>query len=681
MNPEEIRQVTAHDEKWVPTKERVKIGTSNVRLETTVPQKEETFQVIIDVIKNSTYYKAFTISAEVPEIFMQQFWHTVKKVTGTNSYEVQGEDIIEVLDDESTLTFLINLGYKGLLYKHPSMENVDYPELIWEDFAFQIDHRKENQRRRENMSYPRIGEDFLEYGLPIPETMMIEKIKQSESYQMFIKYSTVLIPPKKSRDVSLELGKSMSLTEAAEEEATRQVHATHERIVTESDPEPTRRRPSGITFRDTSSMSKKMSPASKKSIRSQPHAGGSSEGTGTKPGIPDESTITLTTSSEGTDSEYSEEDQGDDENIPWESTDEDEKKKDDDDDKCIDLKKSDDEETDDELVHSKKYVQDDDEETDDELVPGDEQVNEDEDEEMTNAEDADTGNSDEEIIDAEKAEEVKDEIKKAELPPSGFILSVSSGFGNQFLNLSSDTSLIGTIKDTIDAEINSLLDKDVQELKEVDNTTTLHALPRPEILPAVNEYLGSSLGDALQKSMQANVINEVKNQLPKFLPKAVSDFATPVIQSTVKKALEKTPLLLDQSSSQAQSSLKAAESLSEYELKTILFDKMDKSCSYLTHDKHQALFDALLNSMSLDDAIASGQADPEKIMRKKDRDDEDPSSGPNQGKKTKRSRTKESEPSQKSSTSKESSKGKSPAKTTKSGKSVITTINFRNIFK
>ncbi|GJT30175.1 hypothetical protein Tco_0910450 [Tanacetum coccineum] len=66
---------------------------------------------------------------------------------------------------------------------------------------------------------------------------------------------------------------------------------------------------------------------------------------------------------------------------------------------------------------------------------------------------------------------------------------------------------------------------------------------------------------------------------------------------------------------------------------------------------------ATLNSMSLDDAIANGQADPEKILRKRDRDDEDPLAGPNQGKKTKRSITKESEPSKKSSTTKELSKG------------------------
>ncbi|GKD98570.1 hypothetical protein Tco_1382467, partial [Tanacetum coccineum] len=50
--------------------------------------------------------------------------------------------------------------------------------------------------------------------------------------------------------------------------------------------------------------------------------------------------------------------------------------------------------------------------------------------------------------------------------------------------------------------------------------------------------------------------------------------------------------------------------------------------------------------------------------------DEDSSARPNQGKKTKRSRTKESEPSKKSSTTKESSKGKSLVKTFKSGESV-----------
>nr|GEX65360.1 hypothetical protein [Tanacetum cinerariifolium] len=332
--------------------------------------------------------------------------------------------------------------------------------------------------------------------------------------------------------------------------------------------------------------------------------------------------------------------------------------------------------------------------------------------------------------DVRKTEEVKDDNKKAKLPPSSFSLFVSSGFGNQFLNLSFDISIVGNLKDTADVEINSLLDvqiqqeiphiqspsiliapvsvipkpmvlspipeiptetsattlppplsatsiilvlqqrstpiptppittvalvvttipdllpiiiqrvsvleKDIQELKDVDHTTTLLASLRSKIQLAVNAYLGS---DVIKESVQANFINEVKNLLPKFLPRAVSDFATLVIQSTVKKALEKTPIVSAQSSSQAQSSLKAVESLSEYELKTILYENMDKSRSYLTHDKHQALFYALLNSMCLDNFVARGQANPKKILRKRDHDDdnkdEDPSARPDQDKKTK----------------------------------------------
>ncbi|GKB83064.1 hypothetical protein Tco_0949959, partial [Tanacetum coccineum] len=596
------------------------------------------------------------------------------------------------------------------------------------------------------MKFVRIGEDVQEYGRAIPDAMLTDDIKQSETYQMFIKYSTGLIPLKKTRGkglqgkksavspkpasvevsdesdfeparkrtssrrvikkkvsisvedniipepyVALELGKYMSLTKAAKEEAARQVHATHERILKGVQT----LTPEEQLVADTMQALK----ANRKSSRSQSLTGGLSEGTGFSPGVPNESTVILTTSSKGTEENVDEE-------IDWVYSDEgEEKKDDDDDDKSIDIEEADDEETNYEFVRDNVEK------------------------EMKDAEVAEvvkSRNGDEEITDtakadAKKTKEVKDDNKKAELPPSSSSLFVSLGFGNQFLNLSSDKSIIRTLKDSADAEINSLLDvqiqqvipqiqsplvltvpvlviselvvlsmipkiptvtstttlplphyvsavspvlqqsttpiptppitteappvttipnplpaisqrvsvleKYVQELKAVDHTTALLASLRSKIPLSVNAYLGSSLGDALQKvlqkhteelihqypqqvnykdvikeSVQANVINEVKNLLPKFLPKAVSDFATPMIQSTVKKALEKTPTTL------AQSSLKAAESLSEYELKMILFVKMDKSRSYLTHDKHQALYDALFKSLCLDDVIERGKS-------------------------------------------------------------------------
>ncbi|GJV71982.1 retrovirus-related pol polyprotein from transposon TNT 1-94 [Tanacetum coccineum] len=575
MNQEQIHQVTTHEEKWVLAKERVKISTTNVRLETIVQQKEETFQVIIDVIKNSTRYKAFTISAEVPKIFMQQFWYTVKKVKDKKSYEfllankkclvvvevfrkildiyprVQGVDFAELPDDETTLTFLLDLGYKGLLYKHTSMyvdhmhqpwrtlasiinkclfgktasndrlrksridiiwgmfyrQNVDYPELIWEDFVFQIDNRQLKKGRRENMPYPSRGKgsqgkkttDTPEPTVDVSEESDSKHARKRIASRRMVKkkvsnYADDNIIPDSA--VALELGKSISLTEAAEEEAARQVHATHARIVTKFVPEPARRRPSGISFKDMLSVSKKMSPDLSQKLKGvqsltpeEQLAGDtmqalkeskktrvpdestvvlptSSEGTGTKPGVPNEEKVTskanviLEWGSEQ-ESEYTKE--YDDEMIEWVDTDEEEEKNDDDDNKSIDLEQTDNEETDDESMHGEEHVQDDDEEIDDVFVHGDEQVNDDEDEKMTNSKVEESGNDDEEITDAakadaEKTEEVKDDAKKAELPSSSSSLSASSGFGDQFLKLLSDTSLIGTVKDTTDAEINSLLD-------------------------------------------------------------------------------------------------------------------------------------------------------------------------------------------------------------------------------
>ncbi|GJY59404.1 hypothetical protein Tco_0459296 [Tanacetum coccineum] len=203
--------------------------------------------------------------------------------------------------------------------------------------------------------------------------------KRSASRRVVKKKVTITVDDKidPEPDVALELGKSISLTEAVKEEAARQVHATHARIVTEPVPEPARRRPSGIAFKDTSRVSKKMSSdlsqklkgvqtltpeeqiaadtmkalkESKKTSRRQPGTRGSSEETGISPGVLNKSTVIPVPSSERTESEYIEE-EDDDETIEWVDTDEEEDKKDDDDDKSIDLEQTDDEETGDEFMH------------------------------------------------------------------------------------------------------------------------------------------------------------------------------------------------------------------------------------------------------------------------------------------------------------------------------------------
>ncbi|GJZ16805.1 hypothetical protein Tco_0552928, partial [Tanacetum coccineum] len=632
MNPQETQQVIAQDEKCVPAIEMVKISSTN-------------------------------------------FWYTIKKVKDSESYEFLLANKKCVVDAEVFRKILdicprvegeeFN---EGMFYR----ENVDYPELILEDFAFQIDHKKERKSRHETMPFPRftkddvivsilkfvrIREDYQEYGLPIPDMILNDAIKRSKSYQMFLKYSTGQIPPKKSRGkgsqgkkttntlvadvdvseesdseparnrtasrrvvkkkvtisiadniifdlvVALELGKSISLTEAAEEEAARQVHATHARIVTESVSETTRRRPSGIAFRDTYQVSMKVSSDPSQRLKGTE---GSSELTGSIPEVPDESTIVFATSSEGTgtkpgvpdekevtseenvilewgskqESEYSKEDQGDDEEVDWIDFDDDEEKKDDTrDDKSIDLEMTDDEETDDEFVR------------------GNEQVNDDEDEEMKYTEVEESRNGDAEISDAakadvEKTEEVKDDAKKTKLPPTSSSLSVSS-----------------------------------------DHSVEALATLKSQVPMIVKHYLGSKIDDVLQKIKREQA---EKLKMPKY-----------TIKSTNKATLK------------------------EYDQKSALYQTMHENKSFNKNPSNHALYPALMEALIEDEnAMGEGVADTvQNHKRHYDDDDEDPSARPNQGKKKKRRRTKESESSKKPSTTKETPKGKAPSKGSKTGKS------------
>ncbi|GJU30986.1 hypothetical protein Tco_1174575 [Tanacetum coccineum] len=83
--------------------------------------------------------------------------------------------------------------------------------------------------------------------------------------------------------------------------------------------------------------------------------------------------------------------------------------------------------------------------------------------------------------------------------------------------------------------------------------------------------------DIIEKLVKEIIKDEVKSQLPQILSKKISDFATPVIQSTINESLEN--VVLAKSSSQPQSTYEAATSLTEFKLKKIMLDKLEKMYS------------------------------------------------------------------------------------------------------
>nr|GEZ56134.1 hypothetical protein [Tanacetum cinerariifolium] len=73
-----IEQQVALDEALVPSAQRLRIRRSNFRLPSDIQSKESTLQVAYDVLRRSPFFKAFLFTADVPEIYMQEFWATTK---------------------------------------------------------------------------------------------------------------------------------------------------------------------------------------------------------------------------------------------------------------------------------------------------------------------------------------------------------------------------------------------------------------------------------------------------------------------------------------------------------------------------------------------------------------------------------------------------------------------------
>ncbi|GJT48255.1 hypothetical protein Tco_0974412 [Tanacetum coccineum] len=166
--------VTARDEKWVPSTERVKISPTNVRLETTVPQKEETFQVVIDKVKDSESYKFLLANKKCivdAEVF-RKILDICPRDEGeefTESWRTLAAVINKCLSRKTASNDRLRKYRIDILWGIFYRENVNYPELIWEDFAFHIDHKKERKSRHENMCLAwMLLIDLCEVYLPVP---------------------------------------------------------------------------------------------------------------------------------------------------------------------------------------------------------------------------------------------------------------------------------------------------------------------------------------------------------------------------------------------------------------------------------------------------------------------------------------------------------------------------------
>ncbi|GJZ92628.1 hypothetical protein Tco_0664693 [Tanacetum coccineum] len=309
-------------------------------------------------------------------------------------------------------------------------------------------------------------------------------------------------------------------------------------------------------------------------------------------------------------------------------------------------------------------------------------VRKDEDVEMKDDEVEETDKGEENVTyaakeEAKKTSKAKDDTKKTELPPSSSSLSVSLGFGKQFLKLSFDSSLVSTVKDTVDADTTNL--PPIPEI--VTETLVSTTVPSPQVTPIISSVQQTPTPIPTQPiTTDAPTITIV---IPESDALSVVELRVAKLEkdvSEVKTVDHSSKALVVLQSQHLPELTKKPTPIAEQELEKspsdILKIKKEQAESQKTHSLPSSLLTRqLLKTLIKDEnAMDKGVADIVKGHKRKHDDDEDnddefPPDGPNQGNKTKRIRTKESESSKKPSTTKETLKGKAPTKGSKTGKS------------
>ncbi|GJQ91923.1 retrovirus-related pol polyprotein from transposon TNT 1-94 [Tanacetum coccineum] len=502
-------------------------------------------------------------------------------------------------------------------------------------------------------------------------------------------------------DAALELAKSISQTKDKEAEAARKVHATHARIMTESIPESAKksgcRSSKSVVIQDTPSTPKSKPATSttklKGALSLTPQEQEDADiMQALKERVLDESIVVSATLSEGTsakpgvldkDKDITEEkvilEWGDEQDSEFSDNDNDDVEKDD--------KDGDADEEGDDHVSDTQDADDEDVETEsdkDEIYKYKIRVRKDEDVEIKDNEVEEYDKGEEKVTgaakeEAEKILEANGDTKKTELPPSSLSLSVSSGFGDQFLKLSSDSSLVSTVKDFADTNVSSLLDIPIhQETPQTQSLSVqkvlVSVIPETTNLPPIPEIVTETPVSTVVPSPQVTPIILIVQQTLTPIPTPLITTDAPTIITTVHESdalsavelrvakLEKymselktvdhssealvvlqsqVPTVVDsyldtkvrdikkeqaEKQKKPQFTIKSTKNaaLEEYDLKSALYQSMHENKSFNKNPANHRLYHALMEALIKDEnAIDKGVADTVKDHKRKHDDDED----------------------------------------------------------
>ncbi|GJV03000.1 hypothetical protein Tco_1336569 [Tanacetum coccineum] len=218
---------TRSDDQILPVAAWVPIRKSNYVLDLQKKQKNLIFQISVDIIQNTNFFRAFTASASVPAIYIQQFWNTLTYEAKIRTYSFELDETQFVLDAnllrealeitliDQTHQFVSPLSGEAIMdferqtsrYSLLSIHEAYYLSLgrihnIHQRSASPF-HLAEEDLRLGNLKFVSKGEIDEVFGMPIPNELISNNIRNASYYnaylEMVVKHDQESCPKGKER--------------------------------------------------------------------------------------------------------------------------------------------------------------------------------------------------------------------------------------------------------------------------------------------------------------------------------------------------------------------------------------------------------------------------------------------------------------------------------------------------
>ncbi|GKC59282.1 hypothetical protein Tco_1086880 [Tanacetum coccineum] len=182
----------------VPKENRLDIGKCNGRIPRGLKPKEETFQVVLDALALTPCYPAFIVTTDVP----RNLGHTgvinsLNDVVIDQMHQLRrtfAAIINRSLSGKTSGLDKLRLSRAQILWGMYHQKYVDYVELLWEDFTYQIDNKVYKKQEK-------IKEASQIYGAVLPECLTSPEMKESKAYKTYLGHAIDEEPVTKANEL------------------------------------------------------------------------------------------------------------------------------------------------------------------------------------------------------------------------------------------------------------------------------------------------------------------------------------------------------------------------------------------------------------------------------------------------------------------------------------------------